>query len=257
MKTFRRLAIVLAAFVCCALVGCSALTEDNSITSLAEDQVEELKTIAEDYVGVLGVMADDSYEDLIEQQENAGNMILANGVKALKDSREDTGIYKRVISSTAAENDDGTFRITVNSEFEKRNVEIIMGLDKTLSTFTEFSVTPEYTMGEKMKKAALNLVVGMVTVFAVLILLALIISCFKYIGKLEAKFTGKKESPKKAEAGVAEKTLNAGAAKAKSAAGEISPELIAVITAAIAASAGTSAEGLVVRSIRRVARSRR
>ena len=44
-----------------------------------------------------------------------------------------------------------------------------------------------------MEKAALNTILGMGTVFVVLILISLIISCFVVIPKIQDAFTGKKK----------------------------------------------------------------
>ena len=41
-----------------------------------------------------------------------------------------------------------------------------------------------YTLGEKLEKAALNTLMGMGTVFCVLVLISLIIYCFKFISKV-------------------------------------------------------------------------
>ena len=99
-----------------------------------------------------------------------------------------------------------------------------------------------------MLKAFLNTVIGMGTVFAVLILISLIISCFTLISKLESK--PKKEEPAPAESPVVQQI----AAKE-----ELSDdtELVAVIAAAIAAYEGAaSTDGFVVRSIRKSNKSK-
>lgn len=107
---------------------------------------------------------------------------------------------------------------------------------------------------EVIKTALLNTVIGMCTVFCVLILISLIISLFGYIPKL---FGGNKKEVKKEEAPVA-------VAK-EEAVSEVTDEdliddteLVAVITAAIMASMGDEApaDGLVVRSIRRTNRKK-
>ena len=86
------------------------------------------------------------------------------------------------------------------------------------------------------------------TVFVVLILISLIISCFGFIPKLQAKLTGK---PKKEEIKTAAVDNTIAQIIEKE---ELSDdlELVAVISAAIAASEGAaSTDGFVVRSIRR------
>ena len=101
-----------------------------------------------------------------------------------------------------------------------------------------------YTLGEKMEKAALNTLMGMGTVFVVLILISLIIYCFRFISVIQDKMSGKG------------KAVEAAPAEAAAEAVETEPltadlELVAVISAAIAASEGTSADSFVVRSIHR------
>ena len=99
-----------------------------------------------------------------------------------------------------------------------------------------------------MEKAALNTLLGMGTVFIVLILISLIISCFNFIPKIQAKFA---KRPKKEEVKSAAVDNTIAQIIEKE---ELSDdlELVAVIAAAIAASEGASStDGFVVRSIKR------
>ena len=113
-----------------------------------------------------------------------------------------------------------------------------------------------------MQNAALNTILGMGTVFVILILICLIIYCFNFIPKIQASFSGKKSEPEeKREAAPAAVSAPAPvpAAPAPAAVQDLAAdgELVAVIAAAIAASEGApSPEGFVVRSIRRVPVSR-
>ena len=91
----------------------------------------------------------------------------------------------------------------------------------------------------------LNTVLGMGTVFVVLIFISFIIYLLGYIPKLQEKLANKdKKVEEKKEAPVQ-------AAPAPVAAAEDDAELVAVIAAAIAAAEGTSTDGFVVRSIKR------
>ena len=105
---------------------------------------------------------------------------------------------------------------------------------------------PIYSKGEIAEKAALNTLIGMGSVFAVLILLAFIISLFRYVSVFENRGKAKKAEAEKAAA-------PAPAPAAPAAVGDRADDLqlIAVITAAIAAAEGTSTDGFVVRSIKR------
>lgn len=100
---------------------------------------------------------------------------------------------------------------------------------------------------ENLETALVHTVIGMGTVFIILILISLIISLFKFIPKIQAAFSKKKEEPAAATA--------TPAAPAEPVIVEEEEtddlEIVAVITAAIAASMGTTTDGFVVRSIRR------
>ena len=140
----------------------------------------------------------------------------------------------------------GTVTVDQYVNFEGRQVVIsfVWGYDYAEEELLIKDVTVDlvYTLGEKMEKAALNTLMGMGTVFVVLILISLIISCFRFIGNLE-NLGKKKETPvvtSAPEPVVVEETPLTD-----------DLELVAVITAAIAASEGTSTDSFVVRSIHR------
>jgi sodium pump decarboxylase gamma subunit len=113
------------------------------------------------------------------------------------------------------------------------------------------STNVTYSFGELMKNAALNTLIGMGTVFVVLILISLIISCFSFIPKIQEKFAKKTETQTAAAGGDVSKDPVVAQIAAKE---ELSndTELVAVIAAAIAAYEGAgSTDGFVVRSIRK------
>lgn len=112
------------------------------------------------------------------------------------------------------------------------------------SVISSLTIDPEYSFNEIITKAILNTILGMGTVFAVLIFIAFVISLFKYIPILEEKF-----SKKSAKAPVAVKETVPVVTEEVNTNADF--DLVAVITAAIAASEGTTTDGFVVRSIRR------
>lgn len=119
----------------------------------------------------------------------------------------------------------------------------------------EMVVSAVYSKSELMKQAGMNTIIGMATVFVVLVFISFIISLFKFLPALFAK------KPKLPEAKPVEKKAEpVKAAPVKKAEPENlmnDTELVAVITAAIYAMAGSTSNGavskdkLVVRSIRR------
>lgn len=136
--------------------------------------------------------------------------------------------------------------ISVKLKYEKRvcSFEFVINDDYTLESG---AINPSYTTGEKMGKAGMNTLIGMGTVFVVLIFISFVISLFKYINMFENRKKEKKEDT--ASVGVDNAIAQIVSSEESE---EDDLELVAVITAAIAASEGASADGLVVRSIRKV-----
>ena len=161
--------------------------------------------------------------------------------------------------------DDG-YVARIPAVFEKRNAEFSVIVDEDLANITSITISPEYTTGEKLSKAGMNTLMGMGVVFLVLIFISWLISMFKYISVFEAKMKQKKApAPSAAPAAVPAPAPAAVPAPAPAAVPAPAPaaapaeeacddtELVSVIAAAIAASEGReSADGLIVRSIKRV-----
>ena len=104
-----------------------------------------------------------------------------------------------------------------------------------------------------LRNAGLNILIGLIVVFAVLIFMIFIISMFKYINLFEKKIAQKKldkqnkpVEPKKEVVEVVQTPV----------VGEVKQEddlaLVAVITAAVAMMLDTTPENFIVRSINRV-----
>lgn len=132
--------------------------------------------------------------------------------------------------------------------FENRDVVFQLVYNYHNMELTGVTINPEYSLGEKMSKAALNTVISISIVFAVLIVISLLISAFKIFPYLEAK---KKE--KEAALRAASKPEAPVVSQVETTEEQFTDdtELVAVIAAAIAAYEGTSTDGFVVRSIRR------
>lgn len=139
-----------------------------------------------------------------------------------------------------------TIQIPMTGENASGSVELIFTNDIYL-VMTSCTLNMNQTKGELMGKAALNTLLGMGTVFVVLILISIIISGFAFIPKLQEKLT-KKEAPQPAAPAPVVAAPVVEEAEEEPA---DDTELVAVIAAAIAAYEGTSVEGFRVRSIRR------
>lgn len=101
------------------------------------------------------------------------------------------------------------------------------------------------TLGEKMKNAGFNTVLGMGTVFVMLIVMALIIYAFRLIPMIQEKFS-KAEEVKTEQAETSRREVSPVQAEETD-----DLELVAVIAAAIAAYEQVPADSFKVRTIKR------
>ena len=147
-------------------------------------------------------------------------------------------------------NKDG-YTASYDIQYGLRRVSMNVAYDSDL-TITDITFSPVYSMGEAMTKAALNTLLGMGSVFCVLILIMIIIYMFGIIPKIQKAIADKKAKKEKVSTEESvDKTIANIVEKEE---GELvdDTELVAVISAAIAAYEGNaSTDGFVVRSIRK------
>lgn len=173
--------------------------------------------------------------------------VLASAFSSYASATKELGTLSDIQSYTyEADKDSLDVKMLVKGEKHDAEMEIIF--DEKLN-ITSAVINVQYSFAEKMEKAGLNTLMGMGTVFVVLILMSLIISCFIFIPKITDMFSNKNKIEED------EKTIAVNNTIAQIIENEElsdDSELAAVIAAAIAASEGSaSADGFVVRSIRR------
>ncbi len=112
---------------------------------------------------------------------------------------------------------------------------------------TAINAELEYTFGEKMSTAGINVVIGIATVFIILIIISLVIYAFRLIPALQAKFAEKKEMVAQADEKVTLLSSNQDIRTQD----DDDEEVVAAIIAAIVAYTGQSADDFVVKKIRR------
>ncbi len=250
----KKLLLVLCMITCLfSFAGCSS--DSDSSEKLAPSDVSELlQGETPNMVTSLTGMSDADLDNMLTtygedgESPNAGMVAF---IEAWTANKDDLGALVSIDSTQTVVMENDIYEVQMDATFELRKAEVAIDFKKESSQYTISGgkFDPIFTMGEKLEQAALNTLMGMGTVFVILILISLIISCFKFINKWE-------ESRKKA------------AQPAPAPAPEAVPvveeeedlsddmELVAVITAAIAASENTSTDGLVVRSIRRAKTSK-
>lgn len=250
-QNIRRILAVLCMAVCLfGLTACGTKAEDagESLDPMLAAQVNQE---AEEWADAITSVKEEEAEDVQARLKKAKENAVAEAVAAWINVSGDTGAFVQVNHSVAEETEDGGYVSTLDVQFEKRagTMKMFFEVQNNMLVPVSISIAPEYTTGENMSRAAMNTLMGMGTVFLVLIFISLIISCFKYINAFENKMKADKAASAPAPAPAPAPVPAPAAAVEEELADDL--ELVAVITAAIAAATNSSADGLVVRSIKR------
>ena len=250
MKTFKKITSV-----CMALLVMAALIIGSTSMVFAADKVDDsvkntLVNTAEGLTVTIIGLADADIENYL----NSGDDFTTSAMQSWQSSKDELGSKKDKNGETSVTLKDDQYTVTVPVKFEKADANFVYVFDST-GTPVSLSVDVQYGMGKTLQRAGLNTLMGIGTVFVMLILLSLLISLFRFIPNPEAKKAAEAKAAKEVKEAEA-----AAAAPAVQAAEENladDGELVAVIAAAIAAAEGTTTDGFVVRSIRKVKRNRR
>ena len=230
-----------------SLAGCGSKSAEN------EYNQEELQKYADAIIQNFSNMSDEEFEQYRSMSDyNLDYTLMMTGfpisaenfrtmIDSWKSGQEDCGTFQEIGDFTMEISNTGAV-LTAPLTAEERNADLQFAFDEK-GQMESVTVNAHYSTGEILKKAGLNTLLGMGTVFVVLIFISFIISLFEKIPALEEKFRKKEAAP--ASAPVPAAVEQAPAAQADDS------ELIAVIAAAIAAAEGTTTDGFVVRSIRR------
>ena len=232
--------------------------EDELVEAVQENyNVHEVESQVEDYFSLYISMVSQNYNisfgyDSIDVEGNA----ILTGMVSFNNTYDELGDIK------TSEGFQGTYKVSgdeiivsvpvtgtktdSNGNVRTATAELIFTNDIFL-TLKSCALNLDQSMGELMAKAAMDTLMGMMTVFAVLILISIIIWAMGGIPKLQAKLAKKPESKKEESI---DNTIAQIVEKEEST--EDDTELVAVIAAAIAAYEGSqSTDGFVVRSIRK------
>ncbi|HIQ75342.1 MAG TPA: OadG family protein [Candidatus Cottocaccamicrobium excrementipullorum] len=266
MKLKRKLFAAAALALCLgSLAGCASQNEEES--SLDPMMESNLMAGSQAVLQELAGYSDADIETMIQQYEYNDNTDMVNSLENWMSNKEEVGSLIEV-NNVAVSYEDGEYTAEIDAQFERCPV-VVTIISNRQGALTSMEFTPQYSLADNMSRAAVHTIIGMGTVFIVLIFISFLISRFKYINAWEKRHNaGKAEEQKPVSA--------AAPAAASAAAEEIDPalvagmmaavaaeenlvndlELVSVITAAIAAYTDTPADGLVVRSIKRKPGSR-
>ena len=254
----KKLLLVLGMITCMfGLTACGGTVEEVDNYGMTEETVIQYANDLIDFVNyftVTGQQQQIETEELVYyMMSSMGEVpeeyedVLSAAVTSYAAALPDMGDYQSVTDHEIIYDDGILMNVTVQGSLRPAKVEIMLNEDLEL---LNISTNVVYTFGETMTKAALNTLMGMGTVFAVLILIIILISSFALIPKIQVAFSGKKEEKPAAETKVVQQIVKNEEVAYEDVTDDA--ELVAVIAAAIAAYEGSgSAGGYVVRSLKR------
>lgn len=235
--------------LCIMTLAMTACGADPTTVDYYGTSYSDLQENAQGLVTSMAALSDAELAETLAYYEQYKNQYaeasaLANVLSSWQTVTAEVGEFEG-LGGFSVDKANGTVTVDQIAAFSERDVEVSFVYEYNYTTetleMTDAITDKVYTLGEKMEKAALNTLMGMGTVFCVLILISLIIYCFKFISLIGAP--KKKETEPEAPAAPAAETVNEEPAD--------DLELVAVISAAIAASEGTTTDSFVVRSIHR------
>ncbi|UWP59705.1 OadG family protein [Ruminococcus gauvreauii] len=244
MKQSLRKCISVLLLLFCTITLCACGSRNNT-SGLTDEESESWKTQTVSFVSQMTTMSDEDLESLLQYGK-----FYESAVSAWKDNRDVLGAYKDA-GQTKCTLDGQIITVTSKMQFEKKDATVTLTINREENTPTYLSVEVSRTLGEKMKEAGGNTVLGILIVFVVLFFLSFLIYLFKYINLWVAKREQKKGGQQKpaAEAAMAPRVERQQEDVTDD------TELVAVITAAIAALEQTPADSFVVRSVKKVHRN--
>ena len=253
----KRIAWILCMAACIfSLSACSGILEEAEPVDpmVAENLTSQTTMLVSNIVSI----PQDQMSLVIDQNRQNGAEAVAAGLESYMGMEDDLGAFVAMGGSSVRKTDDG-YEVAVDMTFEPRECQFLLNVDDSMANITAMSFNPVYTTSENMAKAAMNTLMGMGTVFLVLIFISFLIGCFKYINGLESKSGAAQKAPAPAPAAVpapaaapapAPVPLTAVAAPGQD---EEEMEMLAIMTAIIEDTRRKQvpADGLVVRSLKR------
>lgn len=212
--------------------------------TVTEDEIANYKSAAETLISQIAGFSDEEIENYLAQ-DDAFTTATMESWKSVKD---ELGAYSSIVSQDV-EKDGDVVTISTVAQFEKAKADVVLMLDLGQQMYTSMTYSVQYSLAANMQRAGMNTLMGIGIVFLMLVFLSFVIGLFKYIEKFQN--VGKKKAAE--EAPKAEEAPAPAIAQSEAADEDFADdlELVAVISAAIAAYENTSGDSFVVRSIKK------
>lgn len=242
--------IFLIVSLCMLVLGLAACGEDPKSVDYNGVSYDQLQSTSQNLASSLPDFKDEDIDSSISYYEQMGDTIIPALLTQWKELKPDLGDFVE-LGEFSVDKSGKTLTTTQIMDFTGRDITLTCVYNYLDMQISDVTLDENYSLGEKMQKAAMNTLMGLGTVFMILILISLVIWGFKIIPYLQEKAKAKHAPVPVPE--TASPVPAAPAMQPEPEAVSDDSELIAVIAAAIAAADGNAAaaDGFVVRSIKR------
>ena len=259
-QTWKKMAGLMLASVCAfSLAACGSQEEAGGFQRITDEMAENCVTVSQQAVESLASFD----ESQLAQMEVSRDDFTRYAVGEWEDATATMGAFQSMGEASLEVNEDeNTVTVSIPADFENEEGTLTFvynynhDYDQMVPAY--MTVAEKETVSGNLRSAGINTVMGVGTVFVVLLFLVFVISLFKYVGKIGSG-EEKKETEKKTPAAPAQPAAPA-PAPAPAAVQETNMddvEMALVLATAIAAyEDGNSTDGYVVRSIRKVNKSK-
>lgn len=245
--------------------GSEAAAAESESVDVQEQMNEYMKQSIVQLLGQLSGMSDDQLQAIIDEGDASSALIAANWLSV----KQDLGAFVEV-TDQQIETEGNVLRAVSQVKYDgvddRTGVTVTYEVDQAAQTFS-VAWDIKYPMSTLMQQAAMNTIMGLGIVFLTLLFLSWVIGQLHLIPEMVEKINSRGSLRKAPAAGSTAPAAPAGAPAPaavparRPAAKKQEPlmddlELVAVIAAAIAAAENTSADGFVVRSIKKVNKSK-
>ena len=171
MKMIKKITSVFMTFLVMA-----ALVIGSTSVVFAADKVDDtvkstLVTTAEGLTDAIVQLKDEE----IENYMSSGNDFTISAMQSWQTSKDELGAKKDSNGETTVTFKDDQYTVTVPLKFEKAEANFVYVFDSQGAP-TSMTVDVQYGMGKTLQRAGLNTLMGIGTVFVMLVLLSLLIS---------------------------------------------------------------------------------
>lgn len=251
-QTWKKLASLLLVVICAFALTACGKKETDTFQRITDEMAENCAQVSQSAVESLASFGEDQLTEMGKNRDDFTRMAVAEWSEQVNV----LGAYKEMgTPQTDIDREENIVTVVIPAQFEKKagDITVVFNYNSDYDQMVPayMTIAEEESFGGNMKGAGINTLMGVGTVFVVLVFLIFVISLFKFVNKVGMKKV--EEEPADVLPAPVQKAA-APVVEEENLTDDL--ELAAVISAAIAASENTSTDSFVVRSIKKVNRSK-